>query len=62
MKRQLVEPDYWGQEFGDLLYAVEGGRAAHDDMIFTFSGVGKLFLRARWQNLKAQRQACLMTG
>src|SRR5699024_11049625 len=33
----------WGQEFGDLLYAVEGGSAVHDDMVFTFSGVGKLF-------------------
>lgn len=43
LKRQLVEPDYWGQEFGELLYAVEGGRAVLDDMVFTFSGVGKLF-------------------
>ena len=43
MKRQLVEPDYWGQELGELLYAVEGGRAVHEDMVFTFSGIGKLF-------------------
>lgn len=53
MKRQLVEPDYWGQEFGDLLYAVEGGRAVHDDMVFTFSGVGKLFFACTLAELES---------
>src|SRR5699024_5195927 len=43
VKRHVVEPDYWGQEFGELLYAVEEGRAVNDDLVFTFSGVGKLF-------------------
>lgn len=43
VKRHVVEPDYWGQEFGELLYAVEGGRAVNDDMVFPFSGIGKLF-------------------
>lgn len=42
VKRRVVEPDYWGQEFGELIFAVEGGRAVLDDMVFTFSGVGKL--------------------
>ncbi|GAB2852633.1 hypothetical protein GCM10027092_16650 [Yaniella soli] len=41
--RQVVVPNYWEQEFGELLYSVEGGRAVNDDIVFTFSGVGKLF-------------------
>lgn len=42
VKRHVVEPDYWGQEFGELLYAVEGGRAVNEHMVFPFAGVGKL--------------------
>lgn len=42
-ERQIVEPDYWEQEYGELLCAVEGGRAINEHMVFPFSGVGKLF-------------------
>lgn len=41
--RQVVDPNYWEQEFGELLYAVEGGRVVNDDLVFAFSGIGKLF-------------------
>lgn len=41
-KRHVVDPDYWDQEFGELIVAVEGGRAVNDHMVFPFSGVGKL--------------------
>jgi len=42
-ERQVIEPDYWEQEYGELLCAVEGGRAINEHMVFPFSGVGKLF-------------------
>ena len=42
-QRQVIEPDYWEQEYGELLCAVEGGRAINEHMVFPFSGVGKLF-------------------
>ncbi|MDR7345927.1 serine hydrolase [Enteractinococcus fodinae] len=41
--RQVIESDFWEQELGELLFAVEGGRAVNADVEFTFSGIGKIF-------------------
>lgn len=43
LHRQVIEADFWEQELGELLFAVEGGRAVNADVEFTFSGIGKLF-------------------
>lgn len=43
MHRQVIEPDFWEQELGELLFAVEHGRAVNADVEFTFSGIGKFF-------------------
>src|SRR5690625_517254 len=41
--RQVIETDFWEQELGELLFAVEGSRAVNDDVEFPFAGIGKLF-------------------
>lgn len=43
LAHQIVEPEFWQQEFGDLVYAIENGPAVHADLAFPFAGVGKLF-------------------
>lgn len=52
--RQIVAPDFWEQEFGELLYSCENGRAVNADMVFPFAGIGKVFLAVTLADL-AQR-------
>lgn len=58
-QRQVVAPDFWEQEFGELLYAVENGRAVNQDISFTLSGVGKLFLACTVNDLEARQPGLL---
>lgn len=57
--RQIVAPDFWEQEFGELLYACENGRAVNADMAFPFAGIGKVFLAVTVAEL-AQRAPGLL--
>lgn len=41
--RQVIASDFWEQELGELLFAVDDGRTVNADVEFTFSGIGKLF-------------------
>ena len=56
---EAVPPDYWEQECGELLCDVEDGRAVNESMVFTFSGIGKLFLAYTLNELGHQRPELL---
>ena len=57
--RQVIEPDFWEQELGELLIAVDDGRAVNADVEFTFSGIGKLFFANTLAGLEAERPGLL---
>ena len=54
LHRQVIEPDFFEQELGELLFAVEDGRAVNADVEFTFSGIGKLFFAQTLAELAAE--------
>ena len=56
---EAVPPDYWEQECGELLCDVEDGRSVNESMVFTFSGIGKLFLAYTLNDLARQHPAFL---
>lgn len=60
-ERHIIEPDFWEQEFGELLYTAENTRSVNADMPFTFSGVGKVFFAVTVADL-AQHQPELLDG
>lgn len=57
--RQVIAPDYWEQELGELLFAIEQGRAVNADIPFPFSGIGKLFFAYALAQLEAQQPGFL---
>lgn len=58
-ERQVVAPDFWEQEFGELIYAVENGRTVNQGIAFTFSGIGKLLLAYTLNNIETQEPGLL---
>lgn len=59
MRRQVIEPDYWEQELGELIYAVDGGRSVNADVKFPFAGIGKLFFAATVAALETEKPGLL---
>src|SRR5699024_6250229 len=58
-ERHIIEPDYWEQEFGELLYTAENSRAVNADITFNFSGVGKVFFAVLLAELAAEHSELL---
>ena len=58
-ERHIIQPDFWEQEFGELLYTAENSRAVNADMAFTFSGVGKVFFAVILAELAAEHHDLL---
>src|SRR5690625_1340362 len=57
--RQVIQPDFWEQELGELLFAIDNGRVVNGDVTFTFSGIGKLFFAHTLAKLEAERPGVL---